>query len=195
MYFQFDLQYLQTLTDFSGHHSNGNNGSAKESDSSNMAVANSSFFSLTEEDDLILPSPQHSPVKEPDLGRGASPGPRSRRLSSGSMISEAANLFPIYESTPQVITTSQVSLQTIKSFFCSVNFILFYASHFKMFISLIVLSFFLFRPRTSTRPPAASGKPTTTLVPRHTCRPSQRSNFFRCFKNLGSLEIKLYQPC
>ena len=39
-----------------------------------MAVANSSFFSLTEEDDLILPSPQHSPVKEPDLGRGASPG-------------------------------------------------------------------------------------------------------------------------
>ena len=27
---------------------------------------------------------------------------RSRRLSSGSMISEAANLFPIYESTPQV---------------------------------------------------------------------------------------------
>jgi hypothetical protein len=70
----FSDQYLQTLTDFSGHHSNGNNGSAKESDSNNMAVANSSFFSLTEEDDLILPSPQHSPVKEPDLGRGASPG-------------------------------------------------------------------------------------------------------------------------
>jgi hypothetical protein len=38
-----------------------------------MAVANSSFFSLTEEDDLIAPSPQHSPVKD-DLGRGTSPG-------------------------------------------------------------------------------------------------------------------------
>ena len=42
-----------------------------------MAVANSSFFSLTEEDDLILPSPQHSPLKEQDLGRGTSPGKHS----------------------------------------------------------------------------------------------------------------------
>ena len=42
-----------------------------------MAVANSSFFSLTEEDDLILPSPQHSPLKEQDLGRGTSPGRHS----------------------------------------------------------------------------------------------------------------------
>jgi hypothetical protein len=65
---------LQTLTDFSGHHNNGNNNGAKDSDSSAMAVANSSFFSLTEEDDLIMPSPQHSPIKDQDLGRGTSPG-------------------------------------------------------------------------------------------------------------------------
>jgi hypothetical protein len=68
----FPLQYLQTLTDFSGHSSNGNSVGGKESDS--MAVASNSFFSLTEEDDLIGASPQHSPVKENELSRGTSPG-------------------------------------------------------------------------------------------------------------------------
>lgn len=66
------FQYLQTLTDFSGHNNVSTNGGSKESDA--MAGANTSFFSLTEEDDPIGVSPQHSPTKNSDLGRGTSPG-------------------------------------------------------------------------------------------------------------------------
>lgn len=74
-----------------------------------FAMANNSFFSLTEEDDAVL-SGHDSPAKGNfscvDLSQNvpstSSPvHSRSRRLSSSSMTTEAANLFPIYESPQQ----------------------------------------------------------------------------------------------
>ena len=73
-----------------------------------MAAANNSFFSLTEEDDAVLSgsnSPNKTSFSQVDLSQpfdNSSPMHRSRRLSSGSMTTEAANLFPIYESPQQV---------------------------------------------------------------------------------------------
>ncbi len=39
-----------------------------------MSLTNHSFFSLTEDDDQIVASPGMSPVKDPELPRGTSPG-------------------------------------------------------------------------------------------------------------------------
>ena len=75
-----------------------------------MAAANNSFFSLTEEDDAVLSgsnSPNKTSFSQVDLSQpfdNSSPMHRSRRLSSGSMTTEAANLFPIYESPQQVFS-------------------------------------------------------------------------------------------
>ena len=72
-------------------------------------MASNSFFSLTEEDDNVLDLNKSSPGKDSfsnvdlisNVPSSSSPLPRSRRLSSGSMTTEAASLFPIYES-PQL---------------------------------------------------------------------------------------------
>lgn len=78
--------------------------SASSPSISNMAVAGNSFFSLTEDDDAVL-SGHNSPSKTSTPLVNSSPGGgRSRRLSSSSMTSEAANLFPIYESPQQAFS-------------------------------------------------------------------------------------------
>ena len=72
-------------------------------------MASNNFFSLTEDDDAAA-SEQDSPAKSfsnVDLQQplnSSSPVNRARRLSSSSMTTEAANLFPIYESPQQVFT-------------------------------------------------------------------------------------------
>jgi hypothetical protein len=95
-----------------------------------MAVAGNSFFSLTEEDDSVL-SGANSPAKSNnnnfssvDLSTGyqppgsggdhmaSSPGHRLRKLSSGSMTTEAANLFPIYEAPQQVYNLPATDLDS-----------------------------------------------------------------------------------
>lgn len=98
-------------SDLQAYYSGENNQSLTASASSpalGMAMAaNNSFFSLTEEDDAIISgtdSPTKATFSQVDLSQPASSSPlnRSRRLSSGSMTTEAANLFPIYESPQQV---------------------------------------------------------------------------------------------
>ena len=74
-------------------------------------AANNSFFSISEDDPVVNNgdggggSPATSNFSSVDLMQNvpstSSPVARSRRLSSGSMTTEAANLFPIYESQIQ----------------------------------------------------------------------------------------------
>ena len=77
-------------------------------------MASNNFFSLTEDDDIAAASEQDSPAKsfsnvdlqQPLTSSSSSPVNRTRKLSSSSMNTEAANLFPIYESPQQVFTFS-----------------------------------------------------------------------------------------
>lgn len=99
-----DLQHsFVNDSDFKGLHTSASSPSL----TNHFNMASNSFFSLTEEDD-VGSNGNNSPSKDNfssvDLANNvpstSSPVPssRGRRLSSGSMTTEAANLFPIYES-------------------------------------------------------------------------------------------------
>ena len=76
-------------------------------------MASNNFFSLTEDDDAPISEQETSPLasfSNVDLqSQQSSSSPignnhRARRLSSSSMSTEAANLFPIYESPQQIFS-------------------------------------------------------------------------------------------
>ena len=67
-------------------------------------MASNSFFSLTEDDDAPISEQEtfsnvdlQNPQQQHPHSSSNSPNHRARRLSSSSMSTEAANLFPIYE--------------------------------------------------------------------------------------------------
>ena len=74
-------------------------------------MASNSFFSLTEDDDAPISEQEtfsnvdlQNPQQQHPHSSSNSPNHRARRLSSSSMSTEAANLFPIYESPQQIFS-------------------------------------------------------------------------------------------
>ena len=72
-------------------------------------MASNSFFSLTEDDDAPISEQEtfsNVDLQNPQQQHSSSNSPnhRARRLSSSSMSTEAANLFPIYESPQQIFS-------------------------------------------------------------------------------------------